>query len=175
MRIASYLLAAACFVSVASAEARPWKPTPQQQAQDYTSIVHNKGASAGTVRISWMAAPAFTGNMQLLMQKYLLLTLTHTIITPAGVTSYEDTGGVQVSDLAGQPLTEIALKDLPPALVGLTAQMDASFRQSVNGNAKMRILAFQPGTVLACQKGGLAVTYAGERYTFETPMPGCTE
>jgi len=175
MRIATYFLAAVCFASVVSAQARPWKPTPQQLAQDYSAVIHNKGPNGGTVRISWLAAPGFTGNLQQIMQKHVVLTLTHTMPTPGGLTSYEDTGGVQVADLAGQPLTEIPLSELPPSLVGLTAQLEASFRQSINGNAKMKILAFQPGAVHPCQKGGLAVTYAGERYTYETPMPGCAE
>ena len=35
------------------------------------------------------------------------------------------------------------------------------------------MLVFQPGSVRACGQGGLVVLYAGERYIYDTPMPGC--
>ncbi len=175
MRFTLCLLAIASMTLVVSAQARPWKPTPQQLAQDYSTLVHNKGASGGTVRLSWLAAPGFSGNLPQLMQKHVVLTLTHTVPSPDGLANYEDAGGVQVTDLAGTALTEVPLNALPPTLVGLTAQLEATFRQSTTGNAKMKILAFEPGSVHPCQKGGLAVTYAGERYTYETPMPGCAQ
>lgn len=38
---------------------------------------------------------------------------------------------------------------------------------------KFRFLAFESGNVRACGKGQLRVRYAGETYTYDTPIPGC--
>ena len=157
------------------ANARLWNPTPQQLAQDYSTITHNKGGTAGRVVIQWIAAPAFTGNMQALLERHIVLVMTHSTVTPGGTQQFEEVGGVQVTDAAGQALTEIPRNEVPPVLIGFLASLDANLSQSTQGRARNKILLFQPVSVRACEKGGLALLYAGEKYTFETPMPGCPQ
>src|SRR4051812_8462302 len=158
----------------APASARLWNPTPQQLAQEYSSIAHNKGGTAGRVVIQWIASPAFTGNVQTLLDRYIVVVMSHSTIAPGGLQQFEDMGGVQVTDAAGQALTEIPRGEAPPVLIGMLAGLEANLSQTTQGKGKSKIMIFQPGTVRACDKGGLAVLYAGEKYTFETPMPGCT-
>ena len=166
-------LALALF-SVQTAGARVWKPTPQQQAQDYSAISHNKGATDGRVAINWLVGPAFTGNVAQMMEKYVVLTITHTITNAGGVNEYQDIEGVDVTDQAGHALKPVQTNDEPPNMVSLLAGIEASLRQSTQGKAKVKILVFEAGTVHACEKNsGLAVTFEGEKYTYETPIPGC--
>ncbi|HYS45393.1 MAG TPA: hypothetical protein VEM35_03095, partial [Rhizomicrobium sp.] len=75
----------------------------------------------------------------------------------------------------GQPLKEISGDAMPPALVGLIASSDATMRQSSQGRAKAYWSVWEAGAVNACQKGKLVVTYDGETYSFDTPMPGCAK
>jgi hypothetical protein len=160
-----------CIAAIAPLQARPWNPTPQQLAADYSSINHSKGA-AGNVSVRWIASPAFTGTLPMVLDKYVVVTVMHSTLSPLGIV-YEDVGGVQVTDLGGQALKEVTRDDIIPTLVSYLAGLEATTRQATGGKAKLKALVFESGSVRACDKGGLAVTYAGERYTFETPMPGC--
>lgn len=170
-RVTSLLMALLALAAPASA--RLWKPTPQQLAADYTTITHNKGGTAGRVLLQWIAAPAMTGNLQQVMEKYVVLNIIHTVVAPGGLTEWQDIEGVAVTDAAGEALKEVPSDAVPPLLVSLIAANDATLRQSTQGKAKSKILVFEAGAVHACAKGGLVVTFEGERYTFDTPVPGC--
>ena len=153
--------------------ARLWKPTPAQLALDYVTINHNKGAD-GHVVIGWMASPTMSSpTMKPLLDKYVVIFITHTRPTPAGPVSYDDVQGVRVTDGSGQPLKEVPGDAVPPSLVGITASANASIRQSSQGAGKMYWGIYETGSVNACQSGKLLVNYDGETYNFDTPLPGC--
>ena len=161
------------------ASARLWKPTPAQMALDYLSITHNKGAE-GRVVISWMASPTMTSPsptmtspvMKPLFDKYVVISVLHTRQAPEGL-SYDDIQGVQVMDGTGQMLKEVPSDAVPPALVGITAGASASIRQTTQGKGKVYWGIYEAGTVNACRPGKLQVSYDGEIYSYDTPLPGC--
>jgi len=107
----------------------------------------------------------------------LLTILTFLVYLPAlhGGMVWDDIQGVQVSDGQGQPLVEVKQDAMPPTLVGLIASSDASMRQNTQGKAKVYWSIWQPGSVSACGRGKLVVTYDGEAYNFDTPLPSCTK
>ncbi|MBV9548216.1 MAG: hypothetical protein JO256_00915 [Alphaproteobacteria bacterium] len=157
-----------------TATARPWKPTPQQQTQDYSTITHNKGTPGGRVVINWIAAPAFTGSLPLILEKYVVLSVTHTVTAPGGLQEYQDIEGLQVTDQEGHALKEVDQNDIPPTIVSILAALEATVRQSTQGKGKLKNLVFEAGAVHACTKNsGLVVAFEGEKYTWDTPMPGC--
>jgi hypothetical protein len=161
---------------IGPAAARLWNPTPVEMAQDYSSIVHNKGPAGGRVLIQWLSAPGFpAGAMQATFDKYVVIIVGHTTTSPAGTMEHHEIGAVEVTGLSGEALKEIPPNDIPPGIVGMLAGLEATMRQSSQGRGKMKSLVFVGTTVRACEKDGLAVTYAGERYVFETPMPGCVK
>jgi hypothetical protein len=171
------LMAMAMLVALAanqSADARPWKPTPQQEAQDYATIAHNKGATGGRVVINWIAGPGFTGTLPLILEKYVVISITHTVTAPGGLQEFQDIEGVQVTDQEGRALKPVDQNDVPPTIVSILATLEATVRQSTQGKGKVKNLVFEAGAVHACLKnGGLAVTFEGEKYTWDTPIPGC--
>jgi hypothetical protein len=170
-----YALGLALLVLAAPAGARLWKPTPQQVAVDYTVINHNKGAE-GRVIISWMASTLMTApTMKQLVDKYVVLSIVHTRQGIGGTTDWDDVQGVQVTDGKGQALKELTGDAIPPSLVGVTAGIDAGMRQSTQGKGKAHWAIYESGPVNACQPGQLVVSYDGESYTFDTPMPGCAK
>jgi hypothetical protein len=165
-------LLAACLAAGPS-QARLWKPTPVQLAVDYLTLVHNKG-SEGRVTVSWVAAPAANGVVfQQLMEKYVLISIVHARTQPDGSTSWDDIQGVQVSDGNGQALKEVPPDEAAPALAGFIASASAALRQGTQGKGKVRWSIYEAGSVSACQRGRLLVTYDGETYSFDTPIPGC--
>jgi hypothetical protein len=172
------LIALAVLATIAAtspAIARLWKPTPLLLAQDYTLINHNKG-DEGRVVIQWMASPTVAApTLQQTLDKYVVIGISHTRGGVGGVTTWDDIEGVQVTDTAGQPLKEVASDAVPPALVGFFGAMEATMNRASQGKAKMRWYVFEPAQVAACAAGKLSVTYDGETYTYDTPIPGCAK
>lgn len=156
-----------------SSTARLWKPTPDQLAADYVSLTHIKGTE-GRVIIGWMASEVITSPaLKQLMEKYVVISIVHTRSIAGGGVTWDDIQGVQVSDGNGQPLKEVPSDAIPPTLVGMIATSDATLRQSTQNKGKMYWGVYEPGSISACQKGRLVVTYDGEAYSFDTPLPGC--
>ena len=168
-----YTLGLALLVLVAPADARLWKPTPQQLAMDYAAITHIKGTE-GRVIVSWMAAPLVSGpTVQPLLDRYIVISIMHARSGAGGVVTWDDIEGVQVTDGNGQALKEVTADAIPPSLVGLTASADASMRQSTQGKGKLHWGIYEAGAVNACRPGKLVLAYDGENYSWDTPMPGC--
>jgi len=167
--------APALFVAATPVSARLWKPTPEQLALDYVTINHNKGAE-GRVMLGWMASPVVPApTVKPLLDKYVVLSIVHTRQVPGGPMTWDEIQGVQVTDGNGQTLKEVMPDAMPPALVGLIASSDATMRQSTQGKGKVYWSVWEAGSVNACQRGKLVVTYDGEAYSFDTPMPGCVK
>lgn len=161
----------ACWVQIV--DARVWKPTPQQEAQDYGTIMHNKGAKDGRVSISWLASPGFPGTAQQLFEKYVVINITHVLPTGGGLPEYQDIEGVEVTDHAGNALKPVSQDQYPPNLVAVFAGAEAALKPSTQGHGKAKSLVFEAGAVRACGKNsGLVVMFEGEKYTWETPIPG---
>ena len=171
----AYALGLALIVMAAPADARMWKPTPQQIALDYTIINHNKGAD-GRVILQWLASSSISAPiLQQLLDKYVLVSIVHTRQAPGGLTVYDDVEGMQVTDGSGQALKPVPDDSIPPSLVGLIASSDAALRQNTQGKGKSHWSVFEAGNVRACAPGKLQVTYEGETYSWDTPMPGCAK
>ncbi|MDB5734207.1 MAG: hypothetical protein JWN16_844 [Alphaproteobacteria bacterium] len=155
------------------AAARLWKPTPQQQAQDYTVINHNKG-NDGRVVMQWLASTTNSSAvMQQVLDKYVVISVVHSRTVPGGGTSWDDVQGIAVTDSDGVALKEVPQDAVPPTLVGLFAQVDAMMRQGSQGKARTHWGVYEAGNAHACAKGKLSLTYDGETYTWDTPLPGC--
>ena len=159
-------------ILAAPASARLWKPTPQQQVADYLSIRHDK--SDGSVAIAWMASPLVVVTAKPVMEKYVVIQVVRTRRGPDGTTAWDDVQGVQVSDGAGNALKDVSADQMPPLLVGMIATTEATLRQASQGKGKAYWGVYEAGTVNACQRGKLNVTFEGETYNFDTPVPGCT-
>ena len=163
---------AVAMLSVAPASARLWKPTQQQQTADYLSITHNKPGES--ISISWTASLLVQApTMKPVLDKFIVLSIAHIRRGADGVATWEDVQGVQVSDGAGQALKEVPTDQISPLLVGVIASADATVRQASQGRSKVYWSVWEAGAVNACQRGKLVVSYGGENYNFDTPVPGC--
>ncbi len=171
MRVLVSILCAALLATPATA--RLWKPTPEQITADYVTINHNKGTE-GRVLLTWMPSLVVPSPaLKQILDKYVVFSIMHTRQAPGGAVTWDDVLGVQVSDGNGQALKEVVPDALPPLLVGLIAASDANMRQNSLGKGKVTWSVWEAGSIAACQKGKLVVTYEGEAYSFDTPLPGC--
>jgi hypothetical protein len=156
----------------APASARLWKPSPQQQVVDYLTITHNRAAD--NVVMVWMASPLVAApTVKPVLDKYVVLSVAHNRRGADGVTVWDDVQGVRLSDAAGQDLKEVPSDQIPPLLVGMIASANATMQQSTQGKGKVYWSVWEAGAVNACQRGKLVVSYDGENYSYDTPVPGC--
>lgn len=152
---------------------RTWKPTPLSLARDYTMITDTR---PGDVRlVFWIASQTLSNaEAQKIFEDYVVIGVARMHISPAGNTSFDAADTLQASDGQGKPLKLLGDDDIAPAVRGSVTAVEALFRQSLGPLGQgFRWFVFAGGTVSACKPGGLSVPFAGETYTYETPIPGC--
>ena len=127
-----------------------------------------------TIGIGWLASPlAAQPTVKPLLDKYIVVSVVHTRRQADGTTVWDDVHGVQIKDGAGNALKEVSADMMPPTLIGMIATSEATLRQNSQGKGKLYWSVWEAGSVNACQRGKLIVSYNGEDYSFDTPLPTC--
>lgn len=172
-------IALSAFAAIgAPSQARAWKPQGAALAQDYAVITDTR-ADHDIVILSWFASPlaASAPNAeaaQAMLDKYIIIGAVHGHIGTGGAVSFDTTDTLQALDADKKPLTLLEGDKIPPMVAGSVSLLGAMMRQSIGAMGQgMRFFVFDAGDVHACGKGQLAVPYAGETYTYDTPIPGC--
>jgi hypothetical protein len=160
-----------------SAIARPWKPTQRQIAADYASITHDRGKGE-FVTIAWWAQPTTaTPPLASVFEKYVVISVVHSHLNagqPASAVYFDDIDKLEIRNEAGNALAPVETDALPPSSIGILATFEAGYRQGLGVRGKgVKFFLFDPGSVRACEKGGISVLLDGETYSWETPFPGC--
>jgi hypothetical protein len=158
------------------AGARSWKPQGAVLAQDY-SVITDSRPNRDLVTILWMTWP-MTGSVspmvQQLLDKYIILGVAHGQIDPGGKMIFDKEESAQASGQDGAQFKVMDESNYPPAVAGAVVTMGGFMRQSLGAMGEgMKFLVFEGASVRACEKGQLSVRYAGETYTYDTPIPGC--
>ena len=157
------------------AGARPWKTTPQGMAQDYAQILDVRGQGEIVV-IFWMV-PQIVGEVpaaHAILEKYVVIGVVHSRLGPAGSMLFDAIDPLQVKDTGGKPLTLLEGDKLPADVSAFVTAMGGTMKQALGAMGQgMHIFVYDSGGVHACTKGGLSIPYAGEVYTYSTPIPGC--
>jgi hypothetical protein len=175
------MLAALACLSIAMgamctpADARLWKPKSTDLALDYSEIVDNRGG--GEIVISWWFAPPAVGQYPAakdMLDRYVVVGLAHSHMSPGGEMVFETDAVATAKDGSGNTLNQIPTDKLPPMVSGSLMTMEGMLKQSIGamGNG-IHWMVFDNGALHACSKSGLSIQYAGETYTYETPIPGC--
>ncbi|HTQ15452.1 MAG TPA: hypothetical protein VMH86_16400 [Rhizomicrobium sp.] len=170
-------LVVAASLAGAPALARSWKSTPQDLAQDYSQILDNRGK--GEVVMVWWLVPTTMPeypDAQKVLDRYLVIGVVHAKIDMAagGVMSFDPAVDVVAKDADGNELTRIDDSSQPPVVSAMLAGMQGVLSQAIGQMGQgIHWIVFDTNSVHACQKGGLSVQYAGETYTYQTPIPGC--
>ena len=156
--------------------ARPWNPQGATLAQEY-SVITDSRPNHDIVQVFWMTWPMTATNSQTvrdLLDHYIIMGVSHGSLGPGGQMTFDKEEGVEAVGLDGTPLKAVPEDRYPPAVNGTVTTMGAFMRQSMGAmGAGMKFLVFESNGVRACEKGRLSVKYAGETYTYDTPIPGC--
>lgn len=161
-----------------AADARQWKPSTTQMASDYLTIEHQKSENE-FVLVMWMA-PAMLGNTPEVKQAreflstYPMFLVAHAEITPLGEWKFIDPVDVVVETVDGEVRKPISSADLPPLLNTMQQYLSQILAQGMGQlgqNATSYVFAGQG--INECKEGAIWLRYAGERYEYKTPVPGC--
>jgi hypothetical protein len=171
-------LAFVVFLSNApSLQSRPW-PRSAPNAGDYLIINDNRGAG-DIVLVFWLASPLIpaSAGQQVardLLDKYVVIGVGHGHGTKEGTFRFDHTTAPQVTGAQNESLNPLDMDAMSPAIVGALATIKVAFSQTLGEFGKgIQWFVFASGSVNPCVKGGMAVQFENEKYTYVTPVPGC--
>ena len=163
-------------LGLGNVEARAWKPQGLALAQDY-SVITDVRPSHDIITVLWFAPPLAPSSptAQAVLDRYIIIGASHVKQdTVSGQMESTPLDTIQVSDSDEKPLTLLEGDKIPPTVSGVISGMGGVMRQSMGVvGTGMRFFAYESGSVHACSKGRLSISYVGETYTYDTPMPGC--
>lgn len=168
--------ALACVLFASSpAGARPWKTTPQGLAQDYAQILDIRDQGE-VVMVVWMSPPMLGAppQAQQLLDKYIVIGVVHGRMGPGGSMLFDVIDTLEAKDGNGTALKLLEGDKQPDDISQFVLAMGGTMKQAIGAMGQgMRFFVFENGGVHSCAKGKLAIPYAGEVYTYDTPIPGC--
>ena len=157
---------------------RPWHPTPNAMAMDYSQIMDNRTAKKELVFVWWLNPPSFAtlpSSATELLEKYVVIGAVHAHISPGAVFTFDDIPALDAKS-GGASLTPLTGDAIPPTIAGILTTLEASLGQALGPTGKgLHWFVFDAGPLHACDKGDLSVPLADETYTWETPIPGCSK
>lgn len=160
---------------VSPAAARTWKTAPTNLAQDYSIIVDNRpgGEMVQLMWITWPMVPP-SPTVQKMLDQYVILGAVHANLLSAANSTYGMLEAPHPVGADGKPLVELADDDVPAGVAAMIAAMGTVMRKNMGvAGQNLKFYAYQSGDVRACEKGRFSIAYAGETYTYDTPIPGC--
>ena len=186
--------ALAAAVLAAPTTGREWKSKPKSAAADYLTISDKRPTGDG-IFIIWLAQPILEGafpkmpELKDALDHYVVLGTMH-MQKRDGNIAIDETETPVAQDAQGTALTLLPAQRLPPELNMLEAMLQFGLRRSLTQRTGsdasdtkeklddlirrgFRFFVFDTGTVHACTAGKLQVRYAGETYSYDTPVPGC--
>ena len=179
---ATLAIALILFIALPPASSRTWRTTPDQLARDYLTI-NDTRPGGEMVLLMWLASPMLQPgingreNLAAILDRYVLIMAVHGHFDRvSGTASFDDITALQATDKNGAPLNALTQDKIPPTAAGIVTVMEGVFRQVVGPMGKgMKTFIFDSGSVGVCKSGVLSVPYAGETYTWKTPIPGCQQ
>lgn len=164
--------------TLSPAQSRTWSRDPASLAQDY-AVINDNRSGGEVVMVLWMVPPLVpntpsTQRARDMLEKYVVLGVAHAHIAKDATMTFDSVTALQARDGNGQPLTSLNENTMPPTVVGALATMKSAFGRSLGAlGTGMQWFVFDGGAVHACTKGRMSVPFAGETYTYDTPIPGC--
>lgn len=158
--------------------ARQWRATPTSQAQEYVFIDDDRSESE-LVMIMWISPEILERSSEneaarSMLQEYVLVGVVHVNISDMVEFTFTTPTGVLLQTANGEQRQPLAENSLPPLVAGTLSVLKASFAQGIGAMGQgFRWHVFHGAGIDSCQKGIFWIAYAGERYDYETPIPGC--
>ncbi|HEX4573247.1 MAG TPA: hypothetical protein VH184_22625 [Dongiaceae bacterium] len=151
-----------------------WKPSAKVVAQDYAQIIDDRG-NGDIIIVWWLVPQMFAAKAaQEIMSKNVIFGVLKAHVSSDVTFSFAEIDHLDVERPDGTRLTPLSDDQIPPALAGTLAAIEAGLRQALGAMGRgIRWFVFDGTNLDSCAKGDLSVLFAGEVYTYETPIPGC--
>ena len=165
-------------VVAGGASARVWSKNPIALAQDYVVINDNRGAGE-MILVLWLASPLLPDGpasdvARDLLDKNILIGVAHVHVAKDGSMTFDPVPTMDATDGAGGSLKQLDTGAMSPAIVASMTMVQTIFTRSLGQLGQgVHWFVFDAGATRACAPGGLAITVADEKYTYDTPIPGC--
>ncbi|MCK6453296.1 MAG: hypothetical protein L6R19_20970 [Alphaproteobacteria bacterium] len=171
--VACFAAVTALALAAGTAWARVWKPSPLEQISDYLFIVDPK-PDGSQVMVFWID-PRVGGEdedqarLRGWLRDRVLIGVAEVDIRDGSSMMPRKVGNPQVL-VGGRPRPSIAEDAFDAEL-----KQASDFARELIGAAghAFRFFAVADAKFGACQKGSMHVVYAGERYLYRLPAPGC--
>ncbi|THD42290.1 MAG: hypothetical protein E7774_16165 [Bradyrhizobium sp.] len=164
--------------SAVPGEARNWSKNPANLANDYLGVYDDRGGGDHVIMI-WAASPLLPRDQQTpaameLLDKYVIIGAAHGHFSKLATASFDPPSKIDVFDQNGQPLVALTESTMPPIMLGLLTILQSALSRAMGPMGQgIHWSVFEAGDVRACTKGGISVQFAGTKYTYDTPVPGC--
>lgn len=175
--ILMFSLSSIVILLAGSTTARTWPRGGPAEARDYLTIDDQRPGNELAL-ILWLAPPMIdpqhSDAKKLLGQFVVVATTLATIEPVTGRLKIGPSSQPSALSTDGRPLSLVPPEEWPPALNGALQAVKTAMAQSVGDIGKsISWYVFQPDGVDACKPGSLQVIFAGETYSYKTPVPGC--
>lgn len=176
--IAVAAVAATAVAAAQSADARQWNATPAALAQDYAQIIDTR-SDREIVLVLWIAPQILPDNPENqaardILARYLLVATVHADVSTVGTMSFRPPAEIVLHTDSGDERAPLDDGAIPPAAFGMMTAMQRVFTQSLgNMGAGTHWVTFDGAGVDGCGPGVFWIEFAGEKYDYQTPIPGC--
>lgn len=164
-----------------TADARKWRVRPHDLAADYSQIIDQRGGGEVVV-VYWIAPETIDPGMQqaellqAMLKEHVIVALAHGTAGQGGQLSFRAPEGVMIEDGNKKPREPLAKADWPPLVSAYTVVMQKFLSQTTGQlGSGFHWFVFEGKGIESCGKGRFIINYAGERYNYDTPIPGCSK
>ncbi len=175
---AAILLPVLLWGVAAGAQARQWKPPPQDRAIEYAQII-DRLSDRETVMVMWLAPEILDKSTESrafrsILRVYTIIGIGHANASAAGAWTFTVPEGVHLETGTDQVRAPLDRATLPPNIAGTISMLGELLAQGMGAFGQDIVwFVFDGKGLESCGEGSFRVVYADERYEYETPIPGC--
>lgn len=167
------------FILPSTVEARKWRVKPTDLASEYSQIIDQRPGNEVVV-VYWIAPETMDANMQnadaikAMLREHMIVAVAHGSTSQQGRLSFRFPEGVALEDGEGKQREPLGKEAWPSMVTSFSAVIQGFLVQSMGqlGNG-FHFFVFDGKGIDSCGKGRFWIRYAGERYNYDTPIPGC--
>jgi hypothetical protein len=179
--IVSVILIIFMLIVPGRADARKWRVKPSDLAADYSQIIDQRAGNEVVV-IYWVAPETMDASIQnveafrSMLRDYIIVGAAHGTASQTGRLNFRVPEGLVVQSGDGKARQPLAKETWPPLVTAFSTVIQNFMSQSMGQLGEgFNWFVFEGKGIESCGKGRFWVAYAGERYNYETPIPGCSQ
>ena len=160
--------------------ARKWRVKPNDLAADYAQIIDQRPGNE--VVVVYRIAPETINQdmpnveaIKAMLKEHMLVAIAHGSATPAGRLDFRVPQNPVLEDVDRKQRPPIEKENWPPMVTAFSTLMQSFLTQSLGQlGGSFHWFVFDAAGIDSCGKGRIWLQYAGERYSYDTPIPGCS-